>query len=534
MRLAIRFGTMGALSLLCACAGRAEQASTNNSGGTSSTCAAGKERCDCYGNGTCDLGLECRSNLCVAGATGGSTSIGGATSAGGTIGTGGAAPTGGAGYVVTGGTKSTSGTVASGGTGNVIATGGAKSTSVGGVGNTGGSSSSPNSDDRNTITLTNDEWAQLTSASCSGWVAEGALPAANIVFIVDTSGSMNDVSQNTSNGRSKWAITKTALASAFDTMPRLTSVGMLLWPNMMTIPNNNTNCAYCNPDGSPNANGVGECVNVSAMVPLDKMGAVGSSHRVALAGALEAVTPQGGTPMADAYNYALDSNYGNNPLLSGKKYAVLITDGQPTIQLGCMGTGEEKRPVDFTPVASSIAGAFQYSPYVRTFVIGSPGSEHQTLTGADGRSELSQAAVDGDTKVTPGCSNTGTPNYCHYDMSAAADFATGLSAALDNIAGQVLSCTYTVNDAQLQGQIFNPDKINVIYQINGSTALGDIKLIAKATSPDCPESNGWYLDPNDPNGKTIMLCPMTCDRIHQDAGAIIDIRGGCDTVVVIN
>ena len=531
MRLALRFGTIGALSLAFACGGKSEQASTNNAGGTPSTCAAGKERCDCYGNGTCDLGLECRSNLCVAGGNGGSTSTGGAMSAGGIIGTGDAAPTGGAGYVMTGGTKST------GGTGYVIATGGTKSTNVGGLGNIGGASTSPNTGDRNMVLLTEDEWAKIITDSCTGWTAEGEMVPANIVFIVDTSGSMKDVSANTTDGRSKWAITKTALEGALDTIPRLTSVGMLLWPNMMTSVNNNdvTNCAYCNPDGSPNPDGIGMCVNVNALVPLDKMQETGSAHRQDLTNALEAVTPQGGTPMADAYNFAIDANYGGaNAQRPGKKYAVLITDGQPTIQLGCEGTGEEKYPKDFAPVDQAIAGAFQNSPFVRTFVIGSPGSEHQTLSGADGRSVLSQAAINGDTKLTPNCSNTGTPNYCHYDTNAAADFATGFGAALKNITGQVLSCTYTVNDSQLQGQILNPDKVNVIYEINGSTALGDIVLIGKASDASCPESNGWYMDPNDPNGKTIRLCPMTCDKIQQDAGAIINIRGGCDTVGVIN
>jgi hypothetical protein len=433
-------------------------------------------------------------------------------------------------------------------TGDEIATGGGSGFNVtGGAGNNGGAGGggptggAPSIDsERNMSNLTQDEWDTITAGSCTGWTAEGEMVPANIVFIVDTSGSMKDVSSNTTDGRSKWAITKTALEGALDTIPRLTSVGMLLWPNMMTSVNNNdvTNCAYCNPDGTPNPDGIGMCVNVNALVPLQKMEAKGSAHRQALADTLEAVSPQGGTPMADAYNFAIDANYGGaNSQVPGKKYAVLITDGQPTIQLGCEGTGEERYPKDFGPVDQSIAGAFQNSPFVRTFVIGSPGSEHQTLSGADGRGALSQAAIDGDTKLTPACQADGGPNkdnFCHFDMSAAADFASGFSSALRNITGQVLSCTYAVNDSQLQGQIFNPDKVNVVYEVNGSTALGDLKLVGKATTPDCPEDNGWYMDPDDPNGKTIKLCPLTCDKIQLDAGAVVNIRGGCDTIVVIN
>ena len=102
--------------------------------------------------------------------------------------------------------------------------------------------------------------------------------------------------------------------------------------------------------------------------------------------------------MSDAYNYAIDNNYANQPQLLGKKYAVLITDGQPTIQTGCMGTGAESSPVDLLPVPQSITGALN-SPSggsaTKTFVIGSPGSEEQSLTGADGRSLLSAAALAG-------------------------------------------------------------------------------------------------------------------------------------------
>ena len=435
--------------------------------------------------------------------------------------------------------KTADDTVATGGSGYSF-TGGASNSGGGGAGNDGGGGSTSFDSERNMKNLTTDEWTKINTDSCTGWTAEGEMVPANIVFIVDTSGSMKDVSANTTDGRSKWAITKTALEGALDTIPRLTSVGMLLWPNMMTSVNNNdvTNCAYCNPDGSPNPDGIGMCVNVNALVPLQKMEGTGSAHRQDLANTLEAVSPQGGTPMADAYNYAIDANYGGaNSQVPGKKYAVLITDGQPTIQLGCEGTGEERYPKDFTPVDQSIAGAFQNSPFVRTFVIGSPGSEHQTLSGADGRGALSQAAIDGDTPLSPTCQADGGPNkdnFCHFDMSAAADFATGFSGALRNITGQVLSCTYTVNDSQLQGQLFNPDKVNVVYQVNGSIADGDLKLVGKSTTPDCPDVNGWYMDPDDPNGKTIKLCPNTCGKIQMDAGAVVDIRGGCDTIVVIN
>src|SRR5689334_1913359 len=58
----------------------------SNCSSSNASCAAGSETCPCYGNGTCDDGLACRSEVCVdLGSTGpgGSTGAGGASSGGG-------------------------------------------------------------------------------------------------------------------------------------------------------------------------------------------------------------------------------------------------------------------------------------------------------------------------------------------------------------------------------------------------------------------------------------------------------------------
>jgi hypothetical protein len=92
-------------------------------------CPAGSETCACYGNGTCNVGLSCASNLCVnLGGGAGATGTGGSSMA-----TGGSPGTGGA--VATGGTPGTGGSAS--GTGGVTGTGGA--TATGGVMGTGGS-----------------------------------------------------------------------------------------------------------------------------------------------------------------------------------------------------------------------------------------------------------------------------------------------------------------------------------------------------------------------------------------------------------
>jgi len=367
--------------------------------------------------------------------------------------------------------------------------------------------------------ITPEDQAKLTDSACFGWSSEGENSPALIDFVVDTSGSMAVPAPNTTDGRSKWEITAEALQNAINSLPRMTRVGMLLWPNMPTIPNHN------DLTGTPLE--VQACVNTGRMVPIGALDALGSPQRSALSDALSAVDPAGGTPMADAYNYALEYGMAASPLL-GARYMVLITDGQPTIQLGCMGTGEEARPVDFTPVTQSIDAAWNKLK-TKTFVIGSPGSENQSSTGADGRGLLSAAARAGNTAAA-GCSDTG-PVYCHFDMSTASDFAAGFTSALQNITGQVLSCDFKISSIP-SGSIVDQNKLNVVYKINGSSDLGQMKLVLPSADSSCPQGNGWYLDPDD--STHVILCGNTCDLIHQDAGAVLSFTGGCAPISLIN
>ena len=110
------------------------------------------------------------------------------------------------------------------------------------------------------------------------------------------------------------------------------------------------------------------------------------------------------------------------------------------------------------------------------------------------------------------------------------DFETSLRAVVQSIEEQVVSCDYVLSDSALQGQVVNPSKLNVIYEINGSTVLSDLRLIRKASSSSCPEGGGWFLNPNDATNQTIRLCPSTCVAIHEDAGAVVTAIGGCDSV----
>ena len=124
------------------------------------------------------------------------------------------------------------------------------------------------------------------------------------------------------------------------------------------------------------------CVTTSAAIPVAPLGAASANtaQRAAIAQGLSSALPAGGTPTQDAYDGPLPSGVLPAVQTYGffTPFMVLITDGQPTIAAGCEGTGAECSPVPTAPIIADIATAFAGSPttpLVKTFIIGSPGSD---------------------------------------------------------------------------------------------------------------------------------------------------------------
>jgi hypothetical protein len=149
---------------------------------------------------------------------------------------------------------------------------------------------------------------------------------------------------------------------------------------------------------------------------------------------------------------------------------------------------------------------------VRTFVIGSPGSE-----GA--RESLSRMAEAGGTAV-PGCSHTG-PKYCHFDMTEERDFAAALADALGQIAGLALSCNYDI-PAPPNGATLDPTKVNVLFQATGS----EPELLRQSGAGRCTE--GWQYSQDQ---SQIELCGATCDRVRGTANGSLSLSFGCSTQI---
>jgi hypothetical protein len=381
------------------------------------------------------------------------------------------------------------------------ATGGTTTINVGGSGATTGTGTH----DGGSIPLTEDEVDAIADSACAGWSTEGESLPAVLQLVVDVSGSMEDPAPG-SNG-SKWDVTSGALNDAIDSLPDSVSLGVLYYPNQQT-------------GSSDTARDVDECVNVDEMVPIDLLGA--NNHRDDVIQSLDDADTGSLTPTHDAYRYALAQ--GLIPYqTSSRKFMLLITDGAPTMRLDCIGEGGGgggmvmDQPTQ--PIIDEIAGANDVG--IRTFLIGSPGSEESSESNTDMRPWLSRAAIAGGTAAA-NCEENG-PNFCHMDMTQEPDFAQALADGLASVVGQVVdSCTFAIPPSP-DGQAINPAETNLI--INWSN--GDSTLILPDNTGDCSE--GWQFTGTD----EVTLCSASCDAIQGDAGARVQLTFGCSTEEVI-
>lgn len=187
---------------------------------------------------------------------------------------------------------------------------------------------------------------------------------------------------------------------------------------------------------------------------------------------------------------------------------LLITDGAPTIGEGCV-----RKDPPTQPIIDEISRAY-IEHGVRTFLIGSPGSEVDHK-GNDMRPWLSEAATLAGT-ASDGCAVDG-PDYCHLDMTAEPDFSQALRAGLASIVGQIIdSCTFAVPTPP-HGQTIDPKLTNVIATWDG----GQSTLFLPDDRSVCTE--GWKFNTEG----NVELCPTSCDRVKVDHKASIQLHFGC-------
>jgi hypothetical protein len=332
-----------------------------------------------------------------------------------------------------------------------------------------------------------------TDGGCASASIKSDLLPANILFLIDRSGSMNcnlppitasaacemNPVQMDPTQPTKWAVIKQALKDAIAALP----------------PNASAGITYFSDD---------DICGVSSMPAVPTL-PLTPAQVAAIDKSLDGVMPLGGTPIVGgtilAYKYL-----NQVAKLTGNKFVVLLTDGTED----CSPSAVQ----DFLNVQVPAA----VSVNIRTFVIGAPGSEIA-------RSFLSQIAYQGGTASSPTCDHgSATPDVgnCQFDMTMSSNLSMDLAAALKAVSGQALTCEFEVP----QGADADLNAVNVDYTPGNG---GAVVPILKDDSAPCDQgADGWQYAQNDTK---IVLCGSICSTVKNDSKAKIDIVLGCQTIV---
>jgi hypothetical protein len=394
----------------------------------------------------------------------------------------------------TGGAPNTGGGILPGGTGSSTGSGGFPDLPV----NSGGKSSGAGGGGIDDI----------RQDSCAANTARTeALPSV-LELVVDTSGSMRQGAPG-QLFQTKWDVTREALRSAINQLPASTGIGVMYFPEKSADASQQIS------PGVWQTRPVDVCLDLKNQVGIDLAGAVGSPHRARVLQSLDAPgRPNGGTPTHDAYKIGVNTI--SQTTLPGNRFVVLITDGQPTYAEGCAGTGRQQDANDPRPIIDSARAAAQQG--VRTFVIGSPGSEEANAAGfPEARTWLSMMATAGGTAV-PNCSDNG-PTFCHFDMTQQTDFSKALQDTLKLIVGTVVGCSYPIPPSS--SGTLDKEKVNVFFTPSSGTPA----VILKHTGTG-PCLDGWQYSAD---GNSVELCPNTCEIVRKDPSPQLDVIFGCKT-----
>ncbi|MBN1611333.1 MAG: VWA domain-containing protein [Polyangiaceae bacterium] len=361
-----------------------------------------------------------------------------------------------------------------------------------------------------------------------------------LVMVIDKSTSMNDTSNRSTGGASKWQATRDALVAAIPNLPRSLAVGELFFPNV--------SIQGVSPSGCEDANSL-----IVRPGPMSDDAQV--QELVDAVNAVPVPTDLSGTPTYDAYAIGVQmvqAALAHPPagFEDATGYVMLATDGMPTHSSDCgdaFGRGDGSRLavseaqwqeiLDLAEDAAANEG-------INTFVVGVPGSEAtnqvpcadangdatHTCQGSNPAldyipmSKLSELAVLGRTAVD-GCTING-PRYCQIDLTQTDDLVTGLERAIGTIAQSIVSCEYHVpTQEEIQEQagpnVF-PDYDAVVVDLyaNGSSTVTEQ---LRRSDDDCA-TGGWQYNED----KTLLtLCDATCGAIKTDPYAAIEINFGC-------
>lgn len=90
-----------------------------------------------------------------------------------------------------------------------------------------------------------------------------------------------------------------------------------------------------------------------------------------------------------------------------------------------------------------------------------------------------------------------------------------------------LACEWDIPDPP-EGETFDPTKVNVELHLDGQ----DQSVYYVDNEAACAGGDGWYYYPDIGNPQTIRICPATCAKVQSANQASVDILFGCATIPV--
>ena len=219
--------------------------------------------------------------------------------------------------------------------------------------------------------------------------------------------------------------------------------------------------------------------------------------------------PAGETPLAGAAIRGLEALRSGLVAgsLAGKSHLVLMTDGVETCQPQALDDLEE-----YLTIARDSFG-------INTSVIGAPGSE-------SARSLLSELAFLGGTAKSDDCSHGAAAldhGDCHVDLTQSDDFLKDLSATFEAIVSSAkVRCDFAVpKDA-----FVDPDKVNVRFEDGQGH-----ETVFLRDDRDCDsEANGWQYTSD--KKEKIVLCGHACNDVRASSEGRVRVEFGCQQTLI--
>jgi hypothetical protein len=371
-----------------------------------------------------------------------------------------------------------------------------------GSGGSGGAGNG-NGNGGNTAGITVNGSTGAFNGDVCGEEAYGNAVPASVLITLDKSGSM----AGGEGQPDKWAPTAAAITQLTQTAPQELNVGLHPFPagdcDWTGLECSNLQSPQCQ---QALADGCCEDVSPAPAVMVAPLSTSGAAITTWLSGN----GPEGGTPTL----WALKRSYAVMQTIDveGERFVLLVTDGEPNtyapemnISTGISFPESNIECKTLGDIEAEVAAAANGTPPVKTFVIGSPGSE--------GAADfLSRCAVAGQT-APAGCNPAA--GDCHFQIGTA-DYQADLQAALDQIAGVISDCIFALPE----GEEVDPSKVNVVIE----TPDGPVDVFR-----DTAHLDGW--DYTDATQTKIQLFGPPCELYQSLAGNRVVIVLGCETIV---